>query len=75
MLTKKNSLFGGGPEASAGGLPLFNGSMSSSNLNINHGGQSNMPLSQIDERRASSQIHDYPVRERGSILSNTNNGQ
>lgn len=59
MQPKKNNLIGGsGPLVGVmSTVPLFGGSMSSSNLNNNHGASGgNMVLQSIEERRASSQI-------------------
>ena len=59
MQPKKNNLIGGsGPFAGAmSTVPLFGGSVSSSNLNNNNGlSGGNMVLQSIEERRASSQI-------------------
>jgi hypothetical protein len=59
MQPKKNNLIGGsGPLAGAmSTVPLFGGSVSSSNLNNNNGlSGGNMVLQSIEERRASSQI-------------------
>ena len=60
MQPKKNNLIGGsGPLGGAGmsTVPLFGGSMSSSNINNNNGiSGGNLVLQSIDERRASSQV-------------------
>ena len=59
MQPKKNNLIGGSGPLIGGmsTVPLFGGSMSSSNLNNNNGvSGGNMVLQSIEERRASSQI-------------------
>jgi hypothetical protein len=59
MQPKKNNLIGGSGQLGVGmsTVPLFGGSMSSSNINNNNGvSGGNLVLQSIDERRASSQV-------------------